>query len=176
MIEEKAKELGVELYVPSYEHDLLLFKWWMELQNSGDFETLFANSQRPLSKFIELFQPPRMLTFTCDESGNINHVIWFTPFSDAADAAFVGFWLHKDLRGTRHSVQVTNFVYSVAFQMFKTLIGVTKHEHLLRIHRKLGYNIVGQIPHLMEGDDAWIVYLTKENFENSTFRKVEKRI
>jgi len=174
MIEEKAKELGLELYVPTFENDLKLFKWWMELQNSADFERIFTSLDRPLSKFMQTFEPPCILVFTCNDSDEINHAIWFTPFADTPTASFVGYWAHKSIRSSRHAYAVTKFVYDAAFQIFKTLVGITKHENLLRIHRKLGYNIVGQIPHFMEDEDAWVVYLTKENFKNSKFYQMEK--
>jgi len=82
-MEKKAEELGIELYQTSFDHDLKLFKWWMELQNSGDFEALFTNSHRPLSKFLNEFRPPCMLSFTCDDEGDINHAIWFTGYADS---------------------------------------------------------------------------------------------
>lgn len=175
-MEKKAEELGITLYQTSFDHDLKLFKWWTELQNSKDFETLFTNSHRSLSKFLNEFKSPCMLAFTCDSQGDINHAIWFTGYADSPTAAFVGFWAREGVRYTRHAVEVTSYIYSLAFTVFKTLIGITKHESLLRIHRKLGYNIVGQIPNFLEGEDSWIVYLTEDNFKNSKLFQLKEKL
>ncbi len=102
-------------------------------------------------------------------------VVWFVPFDDGSSAATVSYWCHKDKRGARKQLQITKLLYTAAFDFWDVLLGVTKHEHLLRIHRKLGYNIVGSVPHLMEGEEAWIVYLTKENFINSRMYKVGEK-
>lgn len=169
---EKIKELGIVFYQRTYEQDIQLLNWWHELQQSGDFGRLFADSQLPLSKFLKLFDPPCILSYTTDEENKIKHAIWFTPLSDSPTAAFVGFWTRESARGTRHMLKASVTLYSLAFKMFQTLVGVTKHEHLLRIHRKMGYNISGQVPNFLEGNDAWIVYLTEENFKASRVYQV----
>ncbi|MHA2065814.1 MAG: hypothetical protein ACXABY_15690 [Candidatus Thorarchaeota archaeon] len=171
---EEAKKLGLVLYQPCHEYDVALLQWWMHLNETGDFEDLFAQSQRPLSKFLKIFEPPCMLALAFEDT-KIWAAMWFTPVGDGASAAFVGYWCDKDKRGSRKQFAITKLLYTMAFNFWAVLVGVTKHERLLRIHRKLGYNIVGSIPSFMEGDDAWIVYLNKENFEKSRMYKLGEK-
>ncbi len=168
---ERARELGLVLYQPCHEYDTALLQWWAYLNESGDFEELFNESQRPLSKFLRIFEPPCLLVLAFDGT-KIWMAVWFTPFGDNATSTFVSYWCKKDKRGSRKQLKITKLLYTMAFKFWEVLIGVTRHEHLLRIHRKLGYNIVGSIPFFMEGDDAWIVYLTEENFKNSRVYKL----
>ena len=173
---KEAKKLGLVLYQPCHEADVMLLQWWVKLNETGDFDEVFAQSQRPLSKFIGIFEPPVLLALAI-EDGKVWAAIWFTPMGspETATASFVGYWCEKAKRATRKHAAVTKFVYSMAFRFWKTLVGVTKHEHLLKIHRKMGYNIVGIIPSFMEGEDAWTLYLTKENFEKSNVYKLGEK-
>ena len=168
---KKAKELGLVLYQPCHEYDTALLQWWVRLNETGDFDEVFAESQRPLSKFLKNFDPPCLLALAF-ENNKVWQAVWFTPFGDNASSAFVGYWCDKDKRGLRKQLVITKLLYTMAFKFWKVLLGVTKHEHLLKIHRKLGYNIVGNIPSFMEDKDAWILYLTEENFKDSKMYQV----
>ena len=169
---EKAKELGLTIYVPDFNQDATLANWYKFLIENGDFVKVFSESQKPLSKFMKIFETPCVLVYAIDDEGDIWNAIWFTPFGDEPTASFVGYWTREGMRGSKKHLAVTKLVYSMAFQFFSVLIGVTKHEHLLRIHRKLGYNILGKIPYFMEGGDGWVLYLTEEDFINSKVYKV----
>ena len=168
---EKARELGLVLYQPCHEYDTALLQWWMHLVKTDTFTEVFAESQKPLSKFLNIFQEPNFVVLAIEDN-KIWMAVWFTPFGDSATAATVSYWCHEDKRGSRKQLEITKLLYTAAFDFWDVLLGVTRHEHLLRIHRKLGYNIVGSVPHLMSGEEAWIVYLTKENFINSRLYKV----
>ena len=168
---EQARELDLVLYHPCNEYDLALFNWWVRLQEAGEFNDLFDESQRPLSKFFKIFKPPCVLALAFDGT-NIWMAVWFTPAGDNASSAFVSYWCEKDKRGSRKQLKITKLLYTMAFKFWKVLVGVTKHENLLRIHRRLGYNIVGTIPFFMEGEDAWVVYLTEDNFKDSRVYKL----
>ncbi|MHA2266108.1 MAG: hypothetical protein ACXAEN_27250 [Candidatus Thorarchaeota archaeon] len=173
---EEAKELGLVLYQPCHEYDTALLQWWIHLNETDTFTEVFAESQRSLSKFFRIFEPPNLVVLAFEDN-KIWMVVWFTPFGDSPTAATVSYWCREDKRGedkrgARKQLKVTKLLYTMAFNFWDVLLGVTRHEHLLRIHRKLGYNIVGSIPHLMSGESAWVVYLTKENFENSRMYKL----
>jgi hypothetical protein len=171
----KAKELNTGIYVPTPEYDIALINWWRYLNQTGDFDDLFTESQRPFTKFAKIFDPPCILVLTFEDTFTWN-AIWFTPFGDSASSAFVGNWCDSAKRGTKEQVKVNKFIYDFAFAFWQTLVGITKHERLLRVHRKLGYNIVGSLPHFLEGEEAWIVYLTKENFQKSKFYSVGEKV
>ena len=68
-------------------------------------------------------------------------------------------------------------VYKLLFAMGKkTILGITKQEDLLDLHRKLGYVIMGPVPNLFDDDEAWIMYLTQESFETSRVFAVANKL
>ena len=166
-IQERAAELGITLYVPSFEHDAALAGWYKNLIDSGEFEKLFTENFRPLSKFMQTFQPPTVLAMSMDEMGEIWATMWFTPY-DGAKSALTSAWIKEDRRGTLEARKARDFCYEMAFKVWDVLVSTTRQEGLLRYLRQIGYNIVGSIPNLVEGDEAWILYLTKENFNGVT--------
>jgi hypothetical protein len=56
---------------------------------------------------------------------------------------------------------------------FPVLIGVTKQANLLPIHRKVGYTVLGPVPHLFDGQEATIMYLTRRAFRE-TLRRLRR--
>ena len=172
---KEAKKLGLVLYQPCHEADVMLLQWWMRLNETGDFDRLFTEPQRPLSKFFDLFSPPCIPTLAV-EDGKVWAAIWFTPLGENATSVFVGYWCEEAKRGSRKHMAISILVYDMAFRFWKVLVGVTKQECLLAIHRKAGYNILGSVPHFMHDEDAWILYLTKENWHNSKYYQVGKKL
>jgi len=173
---EEAKKLGLQFYQPCEEQDVLLLKWWMYLRETGDLTKLFSDYHRTLSNFYNFLTPPCRLAFKLDADNQIIFAVWFVPVSDSATSTFMGYWAHENFRSTQEHVRVSNIIYTLAFKIWKVIVGVTKHENLLRIHRKLGYNIVGTIPHFLDDQDVWIVYLTEENFKQSLVYKVGEKL
>jgi hypothetical protein len=163
---ERAAELGLILYVPDFHNDLTLFNWYKFLINNDEFEHLFTEKQRSLSKFFKAFELPCILVFGLDEEGAVWHAIWFMG-NDYGNSASVSGWTREDMRGSQKQYDVTRFIYSMAFGVWSVLTSTTKHERLLRNLRRMGYNIVGSIPDLVMDEEGWILYLTKENFEKS---------
>jgi len=173
---QEAKDLGLQLYQPSEASDLLLFKWWMQLHESNELTQLFSDYHRALSNFYDFLTPPCRLFFKLDSEDAIVFAVWFVPVSDSDTSAFMGYWAQENFRSTREHLRLSNIVYTLAFKIWKVIVGVTKHEKLLRIHRKTGYNIVGTIPHFLDDQEVWIVYLTEDNFKQSTLYKAGERL
>ena len=167
-MEEKAKELGLVIYQPSFEMDNVLFRWWHKLNTTGDFDLAFTKQERPLSTFMESFKPPTMLIFALDDKAEVWCACWFKPFSTTA---LGGAWVREDMRKTSKSIEVAHFCHQIGFKIWPTIINVTRHEYLLKLHRNWGYNIVGQIPGIIDGEDAWMLYLTEENYKQSKVYK-----
>jgi hypothetical protein len=172
---ERAEELGVQVYIPDIKTDILFARWWEYLHENNEYERLFTRRIQPLSQFMHTFQAPTLTVFAHDNEG-IWMCAWFNPFSDTTSAVFMHFWGRREKRNTQEGIAVTNLVYDFATTAWPTVIGVTKHEDLLRIHRKVGYNIVGQIPQMLDNNDVWILYLTRENFEKGVLHKLGDRI
>jgi len=171
---EGAKELDITLYVPNFTSDAMLASWYKHLIDNNEFETLFTEAHRPLSKFYKVFEPPTVLAYATDGSGEIWATMWFTPYDGyGGKSASVSAWTREDHRGTPKARKAGGLCYAMAFHVWDVLVSLTRHEGLLHNLRQVGYNIVGTIPGLIAGEDAWILYMTKETFENS-FRYGDK--
>lgn len=174
---ERANDLGITLYQSSTAIDCTLVRWWEHLNQTGDFDLIFTDRLRPLAHFMSNFQPPNIAFFGQDHEPpyDIWLAVWFAPFSDTNSGVFMHYWCDKPKRGTPLHLQATHLVYDIATQCWPVIVGITRHEHLLGLHRKLGYNIVGQIPQMLDGQDVWVLYLTRELFLNSRVYKTGER-
>lgn len=159
---KRVQEIGLQLYKGTSQEDLSVFQWYREMSASNDLYEVFPRSCWPLSKFYDLFRPPKMLLYIEDSTG-----IWFAVWLESLEAAFVfSMWVAKRMRGTRQQVEATRLAYRAAFNLSPTLVGMTKRPELLAEHEKLGYEVLGKISKLFDGqEDAWIVVLTKDAFE-----------
>jgi len=164
MMEEKAKELGVVLYQPSFEMDNALFRWWHELNLTGDFELAFSRNEQPLSVFMDSFKPPTVLILALDPTARIWCAGWFRPFNTTA---LIGAWVREDQRSTPESKEIAHFCYQAGFKIWPTLVSVTRFDYLLKLHRRWGFKVLGSVPNIADNDDAWILYLTEENYKQS---------
>jgi hypothetical protein len=155
---KKAEELGLRLYTADFGGSITLTNWYKFLIENEEFEKLFTESERPLSSFFRAFEPPVILVFALDEEGSVWNATWLTGNDgDVGTSAYISGWTREDMRGSQRQYDINKFIYSMAFTV----------ERLLRNLRRMGYNIVGNIPNYMAGEDCWMLYLTKENFENS---------
>ena len=147
-------------YIPGREHDMLLTSWWARMDADGELETTLAESCRILSGFIASFQRPRVLFFDADENG-ICMAIWFEPLMSGA---FAGLWVAQHKRHSPSTLKNFRAIFDIALRHFSVIIGVTKKENLISQHERLGYELLGRIPSLFDGEDAWILTLTREGF------------
>ncbi|MHA2069542.1 MAG: hypothetical protein ACXABY_34700, partial [Candidatus Thorarchaeota archaeon] len=114
--------------------------------------------------FMESFKPPTVLMFALGEDAKPWAAGWFKPFSTSA---LVGAWVREDMRKTLKSIEVAHFYHQAGFKLWPTLISITRHEYLLKLHRNWGFQIVGKVPSIVDSEDAWILYLTEENYKQS---------
>ena len=147
------------VYKPSPEHDMTLVRWWMDLTNSGEIEVVFSQSVVSFVDFLSLFLPPKTLVFEYDKLG-IWLAAWFDP---VMSGAFMGFWIAKRKRRTRDAYRAAVKIYDLALAEWPVLIGVTRQKELLDIHENMGYVSNGVIPHLWDGQEAYVLHLTKES-------------
>ncbi len=176
---ERIKELGIHLYQATSDEDILIAEWWDRLVHDGqhgELVKLVASNAYSLSAFYGLFKPPNMLAYTVrDEQMESAH--WVEPVSTSQHAVFFSSWSSKELRGTKKQATLMTTIYTMLFAMGKkTLLGITKQEDLLEVHKMMGYVILDPVPHLFDDDKAWIMYLTKTGFENSRLQATANKI
>ena len=72
-------------------------------------------------------------------------------------------------------VQLMDAVYEGVFQFADVLVGITKQEKLLEIHRKIGYVYGCAVPYFFDSDPAYIVYLTKSGYRSGKVYAVARK-
>lgn len=169
--------LNALIYSQSPAEDLLMLRWWIHLNETGDINRLMLPDARRLSPFLNVFKWPLALIYSLDKHNEIDNAFWAAPNDGMSKhkAAYCGIWCRADRRGKRHQFDFTAFVYTFAFEFYEVLLGMTWQPDLLDIHQKLGYSIVGCVPKLYDEDFLYIVHLTRENFNASRFMQVSKR-
>lgn len=148
-------------YEPSIEMDLAVAGMWTRMHRDGDLADLFTRDSQSLEGIFRIVRPPgRGLLFCADERG-----VWFAMWLEQTmGAAFLGMWVAKDRRQRRETLDVMVRAYDLVLSVFPAILGVTKQPRLLRGHERLGYRVLAQVPGLWDGEDAWLVMLTREAF------------
>ena len=175
-LEERIKELGIHLYHGTPDEDIIIAKWWDSMFGTPEFSDLVASTAHSLSAFYTMFRPPNMMAYTVRDAA-IESAHWAEPVSTSDKAVFFSSWCAESLRGTKRQAVLMTTIYELLFNMDKSVIlGITKQEKLLDLHRKLGYVILDPVPYLFDGDSAWIMYLTREGFETSRLYAAANKI
>lgn len=174
---EQFKTLNARIYTQAQTEDLLMLRWWMHVSETGDITKFMLPEAQRLPAFLNVFKPPTALVYSLSTANEIISAFWATPVDVASThkAAYCGLWVHPGLRGKRYQYNFTHMAYTFAFEFYSTLLGMTWQPDLLDIHKKLGYNVVGCIPHLYDQDFLYIVHLTREAFDASRFMQVGRR-
>ena len=149
------------LYEPSRDHDLVLARWWTTLISGDDASRTFSpDVTSNLHAFLSFFQLPRHLVFKLD-GGGVWFAAWYEPIMSGA---FFGLWIREDHRQSRASFVAFEESIRAGLVVSPVLIGVTRQPDLIDEHERVGYTLVGRIPELWDGDDVWILTMTRESF------------
>lgn len=159
------------VYKPGIDDDMRVVQWFMRMREDGDLDgLLMADSQSP-SALLQMIAPPKFLFYDTDVDNHIKVALWGEQLMSGV---FVGYWIRRD---RRHSIASLDFLlraYEFMLERVPAVMGVTKQAKLLKTHERLGYTILGQVPGLFGGEDAWIVCLTRDGFAKALprFRRV----
>jgi len=172
------KQLNTHIYNHTEQEEILLLKWWMHLNESGDMLRLIKPSSRSVESFYSIFKYPTTLLYSLDQSGEIDNAGWIEPTEEKATikTAQGGFWSRSDSRHKRRCFSFSNLYYNLTFEFFDAIVGITWQQDLLALHTKVGYNIVGCIPNYYDQPQCYIVHLTKEDFKQSKFSKIGDKL
>lgn len=166
--------LNMRIYSHTFEEDLLLFRWWIKLNETGDIKKLLPISSHRLGAFLSLFESPTILFYALDRNGEIEYVSWFKD--PAGSSIFAGFWANQGLRGTRRFIELIFTSGPVIFEFYDSILGLTWQIDLLRLHMKIGYKVVGNLENFLDQPSVWMVRVTKEDFYNSRIASVYNRM
>lgn len=157
---------SLRLYTATADEDLLLASWYLRMANDGDLDKLFTSGSRTMAELFRLVGRPKTLIYAVDASG-----IWFAMWAEAMLAgAFVGLWIRADRRRSRTALTTALDAYAWYFTSVRVIFGVTKQPKILDEHKGFGYDILDRVAGLWDGEDAWIVKLTREQFHKTLTR------
>lgn len=165
------------IYAAQPYEDLLLLKWWMQLQETGEMERLIVPDSRSLKRFFNIFAAPTVLIYSTTQENEMAQCAWFTPADQNSKhhVAYSGLWCSPSARGTFAQLNFAALTYMLAFEFYHAIVGTTWQPELLDEHKKLGYNIVGCIPNLYDQPLCYIVHLTREDFFTSRLYNTYQR-
>jgi hypothetical protein len=136
------------------------------MSDDGELDLVFQSSATILSRFLDIFRENE-LAYTADDKG-ITVAVWGSPMFSGC---MTGVYIRPDKRGSPSAYRAIIEALRMLFTRVKVVVGVTQQKHLLSVHDRLGYNVVGCIPGLWDGKDAWVITLTSEDLENAISRK-----
>lgn len=149
-------------------HEVLLVEWFYKLQQDPvEYENLFAKPLRNLTTLLNWAANQAQLMIAYDTT--LWAAAWVTPVLSGAE---FGAWIRKDKRKSISQVAFIHQCYKKALEVFPVLIGITRQPHLHQLHLSLGYQLVGEIPHLFDGLPAMVYSLTKESYESRRKQKL----
>lgn len=173
--QEIVKKHGIELYQYRPDQDIALLRLWMRLNETLEINQVFLPSSRRLPEFLARFQSPAVRAFTRNVKGEIDFIVWFTPFNTAVPSTIAGLWSDASIRGSRKLIEVISTIYTAAFTIWTNVFGITRNTLIAR-HQKMGYNVVGIVPGFFEDEVGVHVHLTKTAFESSLVYRMSQRL
>jgi len=169
-----SRDSGLLPYVSSRDTDLLLAHWWAKMERDGDLPDLFTKSGQSLSSLYRIVGPGKTLLYGVD-IGGIWVAFWFEPMMSGV---FMGAWVAREHRRTRRALDAFLQAWELALIHHTVVIGVTRQREIINEHERLGYTVLGCLPGIWDGEDAWAVMLTRPAFVKTLarFRRVSARL
>lgn len=140
-------------YVAEATSDLLVAGLWSRMRTDGDLDLCFSQPDFPLSSMLRLCAAPHECFYALDDSG-VWFVIWLEPF---ATGTFLTCYVRPDHRGSIDAATCFARVLDHAVATYSTVLNITWQQRLLPIHYAMGYKLVGMIPKLLHGRDAFLL-------------------
>jgi hypothetical protein len=148
------------LYDGSPQADLLLLEWWTRMAATGDLERAFSAAHASVGNFFGSFRPSSILIYEVDDQG-----IWFAAWFDPVmSGAFYGLWVAPHKRSTKVAFHTVQESIAFGLEKFPILIGAIREDRVAKQAVRFGARILGNLPHVFDGETATIVYLTTETF------------
>ncbi len=177
-LRKQAEKLRLRLYASNENEDFLLLHWWIDLHATGELSDILEPASRSLSQMFETFKPPTTFIYALNSKNKIEFAWWAYPSSlHPTDRTLIcGLWLSDPLRSSKRGVQLTTLVYKLAFCHYDYILGTTWQKDKLKVHRSMGYEVTGFVPHIYGVDNVFFVLLSKGNFEQSKMYRLNERI
>lgn len=160
-------------YISTPDTDIILADLWAKMRHAGDLQRLFTKDSQSLSAFYKIMAKPTVLLWHVADPGGVWSASWFSP---CMNGCFVGTWIAPSHRKKKAGLAAILEAYHQAFQHYDVLLGISKQEKMLDEMARLGYAVLGRVPHLWDGESAWVVMLTREQWWRYTLPRYGRLI
>ena len=147
---------------PGVEGDLLLLQWWSILVEDGELLDVFSEIAETPSGFLGVFTNPNIAFFYDIDEKGITKAIWFEPFMGTNVS--MGMWCRKDWRHGRWWGDLID-VLGKMFEHTPMVMFITKRPHVVESALRVGFTSMGKMPYAYRGEDGYVAYLTREEYE-----------
>src|SRR6266700_3154103 len=159
-MQEHDNSVKLHTYIPTSFCDWLLVDLWGKMQRNGDLEKTMLKGSQSLLEFMKVLARPETY-FAYDESGPY-FVAWCEP---VMCGVALGFWIREDKRSSRVCLQLAHMLLTQIFQKYPTIVVITKDPEIQQFHSHFGFHFSGAIPHIYDGEAAYLSYLTREQYQ-----------
>ena len=151
----------MRMYVPGENGDVGLLHWYANLVSADDLHKLLGPSLWPMAAFMEHFRHADALWVLEDAQG-WKAVAWTYPMISGGTW---GLWVRPNGRQSRETLEFIMTTLDLATQTYPVLVNTTKQPDVVAKTERLGYTYLGKVPYLFEGEDCFILYMTRAMFE-----------
>lgn len=146
-------------YLPTSYHDYLLIDLWGKMERDKSLYGAMFIEVQSLLAFCHLLAKPST-RIALDREGP-----YFCAWTERALSGIsLGLWIREDHRKSRQCLIHGHHILEELFQQYPVVVVITRDEMTKRFHEHFGFIFDKGIPHLYEGDTAYISYLTKEDY------------
>ena len=156
----QGEENILHTYMPTSIHDWILVDLWGKMQKDGSLEGAMMTSAQTLLSFCQLLARPGETRIAMDSLGPY-FCTWTEPIMSGIS---LGLWVREDKRKSRQCLHFSHDVLQELFERYKTILVITRDESTKRFHEHFGFQFACIIPHIYDGNDAYISYLTSQTY------------
>ncbi len=157
---EPGADTRLHPYRPESFYDWLLIDLWAKMQANGDLQkTMLGGSQSLLAFCRVLATPETCLAY--DQEGPY-FAAWCEP---VMAGVALGFWVREDKRKSRICLKLAHQLLTQLFTCYPTIVVITKDPDVSQFHAHFGFTYAGEIPHVYDGETAYMSFLTRETYQ-----------
>lgn len=143
------------VYSPGHDEDLMLTLIYGQIAGEGDQDRCLHGDAKTLGGFFALVREASPCFIALDDNGPY----WIGWFEPCMSGAFFGSWCAPNKRKSRDNVRNHLQALKLGLTQYPVIMGITKQEALLDVHRRLGYEIMGFIPKLWDEEAGWLMWI-----------------
>lgn len=147
------------VYEPGIDSDLLVLNWWHQMATTGDLERAFTVNLAPCGAFMAEMRKV-MLVYEADADG-IWFAAWFEPMLSAGS---YGLWIREAKRHNADAMRQVIESLHLGLERFPVLVFATMHDRVVEQGKRFGFQVMGVVPHLFDGEPATLAWLDAEHF------------